>query len=663
MSSSLTDPISSSQSLGLRTDNRFPDPFWDVASMNMPTSIQSALYWSEFLLQANGIYREAIRRIVSYFITDIDIVDMDDRKIGKAERDKYLDFLNDTLGIKKILNVVATDFLTYGNSFTSVLMPFRRYLSCKKCGFEAPLRKIANSGQFRFEWKNFDFHAGCPKCGYAGVWQHVDRRSNQAEDIEVKRWRPQEIDILYDDFTGKSTYIWKIADEYRAKLRQGKLHHIENASWEIIQAVKSNQNLMFDKNVIYHMKEDALAGLLPRGWGMSRVLTNFRQAYYVQVLQRYNEAIALDYVVPFRVLTPAPRTNGGGGSESTDPVHSINLSGFVNRVQQMLAARQRDPARWNVLPFPLEYNALGGEAAELAPRELIDQGQETLLTSIGIPVELFKGSLSVQSAPVALRLLEANWSQLVHHMNAFLSRLVRRVSELLGWDPVHARLTRVTHADDLNRQMAKLQLMMGNQISKTTGLNSVGLDYDAEVRRMLEEGRIESEEQQRMTEEMTQSAQMQEYVNAIAPDVQTQAMAALQGGQPGAAPAPGGAPAGPGGQPMPGMGPSAVDQFISQRQNNPNVPITPDELQAQAQTIAADLMAKTDYARRTDLAKLRKSDITMHQLVTSLLEQMRRDAASQGREQVLQQQYGKAASAPPPITQVIPRRSRYISLD
>lgn len=53
----------------------------------------------------------------------------------------------------------------------------------------------------------------------------------------------------------------------------------------------------------------------------------------------YNEAIALDYVIPFRVLTPEST-----GDSDTDPVHRINLAGFVGRVNGMLNARKRDPA-------------------------------------------------------------------------------------------------------------------------------------------------------------------------------------------------------------------------------------------------------------------------------------------------------------------------------
>lgn len=318
--------------------------------------------------------------------------------------------------------------------------------------------------------------------------------------------------------------------------------------------------------------------------------------------------------------------------------------------------------RWNVLPFSIDYKALGGEAADLAPTDLINQGMDTLLTSIGVPVEFYKGSMNIQAAPVALRLLEANWSHLVHNLNIFINKLVTRVARLMGWEPVHARLIRVTHADDLNRQMAKLQLMMGNQISKTTGLGSVGLDYDSEIRRMLEESRIEAEEQQRMQEEMEQGAQMQEYINTIAPDITTQAVSALQGAS-GGAPAPGAAAAPAGAAQAGAMGQSAVDQFTAQRINNPNVPITPEEMQAQADTIASDLMSKQPQARKSELSKLRKSDQTMHALVTSIMENIRQQAASQGQQMVLDQQFGKtAAPKPPPVIPSDLRPRRFIDL-
>jgi len=650
----LTDHFAASGP-GMSADDRFPDPFCDIASLHMPESIQAALRWCEFIMNCNGLYRQAIDRVVSYFLTDIQIEDIGKSQLSREEKDKYEEFFNDTLGIKNELHSVAMDYLTYGNSFTSVIVPFRRYLSCKRCGMEMPLSQVFNKPACAFKWQDFEFHATCPNCKYTGVWTHIDRRGGYSANLKIKRWSPHEIELLWDPYTNDVQHIWRIPEDYRTLIKQGHLHHLERASWEIIQAVKNNQNLMFDKDIIFHLKEDALSGLRNRGWGISRILANFRQAWYVQILMRYNEAVALDYVIPFRVITPAPR---GGDGQSSDPVHTINLGNFTSRVQAMLRARRSDPARWNVLPFPVNYQALGGDASQLAPKELLDQGFDTLLKCIGMPVELFNGTLNMQAAPAALRLFEANWTHLPHNLNRFLNHVSAIVAKTKSWEQAKVSLTRVTHADDLNRQMAKLQLMMGQQISKGTGLKSVGLDYDEETRRMLEEERTFAEEQTRMQREMEQSQQMEslsqnaQMMGGVGdPGAGATGMAPQQQGMMPAAPGmPPAAPGMPPGAVMP-VGPPTdpVDQFLMQRQNSPNVPRTPEDLQAQAQLIAQQLLSLPEGQKDSQLIKLKRSDATMHALVRSIIDDIRQQAQSEGGAMLMQQQYGGGAAAQAPV--------------
>jgi hypothetical protein len=219
----------------------------------------------------------------------------------------------------------------------------------------------------------------------------------------------------------------------------------------------------------------------------------------------------------------------------------------------------------------------------------------------------------------------------------------------MSWSPVTAKLQRVTHADDLNRQMAKLQLMQGQQISTTTGLQSVGLDYEEETKRMLEEQKIYAEEQARMQEEMEQAQQMQ--AMSQGPDMMmgvgnTGASATGQpqqgGGDPAAAAAGGQPQAAPAGPP-----PSPVDQFLSQRQNAPNVPRTPEDLQVQAETIANQLLAMPDAQKNAELIKLKRSDQTMHALVTSMIDDIRQQARSQGGQMLMAQQFGQGGGVPP----------------
>jgi hypothetical protein len=301
----------------------------------------------------------------------------------------------------------------------------------------------------------------------------------------------------------------------------------------------------------------------------------------------------------------------------------------------MLRARRVDPARWNVLPFPVQYQALGGDATALAPTDLLNQSFDTLMKCIGMPVELMNGTLSFQAAPAALRLFEANWSHLPHCLNNFLRNLGQTLSRAQSWEPVSIKLQRVTHADDLNRQMAKLQLMQGQMVSKTTGLKSVGLDYEEETKRMLEEERIYAEEQARMQKEMEQSQQMQ--------DLSQQAQMMQGAGDPGASATgapPGGAP--PGAAPQPGMGGgSPVDAFLAQRQNSPNVPRTPEDLQSQAQLLAQQILSLPEAQKDSELIKLKRTDPTTHALVSSIIDDIRQQARTQGGAMMMAQQFGQ----------------------
>ena len=615
------------------TSTQFPDPYCDMASTVMPKDIREAMRWCQFIVSVNGTYRSAIQRIISYFLTDVELTSASGQdgkdSVGDEEKSKYLEFLNDVLGIKVQLANIAMDYLVYGNSFSSLLLPFRRFLSCPKCGAEAPLAQYYENAKYKYEWSNYQFKARCTRCKYEGAFKRIDRRSNEPEKVRIKRWSPLDLDILHDQYSDNCKYIWKIPGTYKTDIRNGELFHLDNVPWEIVEAVRKDKAFMFNPDALYHMKEDALAGVVNRGYGISRVLSNFKQAWYCQVLHRYNEAIALDYIIPFRVISPAGRS--GGSPESSDPLMSIHMGDFVSQGHKMMKDRRRDPASMHFFPHPINYQMLGGEASQLAPKDLIDQGLKTLLDSIGVPVELYSGTLTAQAAPASLRLFEANWGHLIHQLNRFLHYVVARVSKVMSWEPVTCRLARVTHADDLNRQMAKLQLMQGGQISKTTGLGSVGINHVEEERMKLEEDKEAAKLQEEAQKQMQQNEMMSQMAAPPPPP---------PGGDPaaaGAAPPGGAPPAAP-----PGAPPGAAQTFAAGQPLIPNAPTTVEELNGIATTLAQQAMQMPSKGQRTSfMIQLRKENPTVHSLVKSQIDDMERQAALQGRDQVLQQQFGQ----------------------
>lgn len=618
---------------GAAQSEHFPDPFVDVATLAMPQSMRNALQWCEYIWHVHGTYRMAMERIISYFLTDIEIEDASDE-----EKDKYLEFLTDVLDIMTQLQNLMRDRMAYGNAFASMLIPFKRFLVCPKCHSSFSLKTVYNSRVFGFSWNNFQFTASCPKegCNHRGAWRVDDKPDDEKKKLRIKRWSPHEMEMLHDEYTDEVSYLWRIPEDYKQQIRRGNLFHLERVPMPVLEAIKHNQMFRFNDDVIFHMKEPTLSGIRNRGWGIPRILTNFRQIWYVQVLHRYNEAIALDYVIPFRLITPAPRGGSStGGGQATDPLMTFNMGDFRQQISSMLRKRRRDPASWQMLPFPVQYQMLGGDANKLAPRDLMDQGMEQLLNDAGTPVELYKGTLQLQAAPVALRLFEATWHHLVHEINMFLKWVVKQVSQILSWEIVAAKLQRVTIADNLEKQMAGLQLMMGEQLSGQSGLRALGFDWDTEQRRMAEEAQKKQELQARMQEEMEQAGFAQQLAKG---------MSGGPGGDPAAAGGGGGDPAAAGGAPpgggaaggggMPGMSP--VTDYLEQM--SPSTPQTPEDQLEAASQIAQQMLGLPEGVKDSELRKLKEKNEVLHSLVRSKMDDMRRQARMQGGAMVLQQQ-------------------------
>ena len=587
----------------------FPDPFLDYSGIYTPSNLRAMLKWSELMWSSNGTYRMALQRVVAYFLTQVELIDVTDNV-----KKRYEEFLNDTLKVMSELRLIGLDFIMYGNSFSSVIMPFRRYLRCNNCKFEQPIKRVP------YVFRNFKYYSSCIKCNCRGEHEAFDRRSTEQDKIRIKRWSPHDIELLYHPISHSCEYLYRIPEDLKRMVRQGKSFYLEHTPLKMIEAIEKDGMFKFDDERVFHFKEDTLAGLNNRGWGIPLALSNFKQGFYVQTLKRYNEAIALDYVVPWRIITPG-RPSGPTGQ--VDPALHANLGGFSQTIRGMIAEHRRDPLAMHSLPFPVEYQTLGGEANSLAPSELLSLGIDELLNSCGVPAELYKGTLSMQAMPSALRLFEATWPHLVAGFNNWLNWMLDQVATSLSWESARARLTPVTRADDMEARVMRLQLSAAQKISDSTALAPLGIDdIRSEIKKMFDEQRIYQEEAKKFEEEQAQAEEMQRRL------AETAAM--QQGMMPGGGAMPPGGMA-PGGGMGGGMGAPGGGQGGS---------MTPGDILDQAEQIAGQLIEQPEAERRRQLSQIRQTDETLHAVVKQKLEQMRTEARSVGQQQVIQQAAG-----------------------
>ena len=569
---------------------KYPNPFIDIASEYIPRDMTTIFEWMEYLMLSMPPFRTVSQRVVRYFLTELVLEGTDD-----GEKSKYEDFLNNQLHIMQQLAEIGDDYQCYGNAFVSIYFPFDRFLTCPKCHTDYYI----GATDYKFHRKTGTFTASCPKCQLQDVqMERSDRRSPDTSRVKLVRWNPKDIRLRVHPISRKIEYFMRLDPVFVAKVLEGESFYLNDTPWAIVDAcLKSDKArkeylFKFREDSIYHMRCSTLAGLPVKGWAIPPLLQNFKLAFYVQLLRRYDEAIALDYIMPFRVLFPKNVSPQG-----QDALQSLSMSSFMGHMQTMVAAKRKNLTDIQVSPFEIGYQMLGGEAKALAPKDNIALAMDELLNSMGFPAELYKGTLSIQAFPVALRLFEKQWNSLVDGYEDFINWMLKRIGRHFMWNDITGSLRSVTLADDVERKALSLQAAAGQDISKATAYRPLGIDY--------------MEEQKRITEEQ-----------AAIQKLQQEAMERAQAQQAN--------PSGGGGGAAPSYG------------------ATPGDVSEQAKALAQQLLTQTpETMRRGELIKIKHSNPTLHALVLQNMDEMRGQMASQGQAMMMQQaqQGGKQAEA------------------
>lgn len=494
----------------------------------------------------------------------------------------------------------------YGNSFVSLYLPFDRYLECPDCHVQIHISRM----KYDFDAEHARFMCECPRCRNGKVeFKRIDRRRRDTGKIKIIRWNPKRIKLKIHPISGEIRYYYKLEEKFIQRVREGDPFYINSAPWGFIdtatgeKAKRGSENLFeFAEGQIYHMKDTVFSGLQDkiRGWAVPPLLPYFKLAYYIQLMRRYDEAIALDFIMPFRILYPQGQAPGG-----QDALTMVSMQTFIAAMSQMVEKKRANMTSIEVAPFAIGYELIGGEAKQLAPKESIQQAEQELLNAMGFPQELFAGTLSLQAAPVALRLFEREWNPLVDNMNAIMQWISDQVSRYFMWDPATVKLAPITLADDIEKKGLQMQAAAGQDISKQTAYRTMGIDYLKEQERIIKE----QQDIQKMQEKAMAEAQAQ------------QANGAMGAGDGGGAEGGGDASGmnGPGGQ----------------------VGASPSDLVQQAQQLADTLVKDPDPSHvRSTLISLKSTNPTLHAMVKQYMQDERNQLSSQGRQMMLSQMRG-----------------------
>ena len=296
---------------------RYPSPFFDIAQMYLPTSFKQLMRWCRYYFLTNPLINSVSYKMAEYPITDL-VFDTQNQPLYY----QWSNFFRKTLKFKKTQVEIGLDRNVYGNCFVSIYYPFRKYLKCQRCGRETRVEHQ------KYVFRSFKFTGDC-QCGHYGEFDAKDIYVRSAEEIRLIRWNPEFITILHNDATGESEYYYQIPATMANDVRMGKRHVIEKIPQIFIEALKDNKALKFSKDNIHHQRRPTISQK-DKGWGLPMLLPVLKDAFYLQILRKAQEAVSIEHVTPLRILFP------NSSSVSADPYSTVNLTSWKSQIEAEL---------------------------------------------------------------------------------------------------------------------------------------------------------------------------------------------------------------------------------------------------------------------------------------------------------------------------------------
>ena len=494
---------------GVRTLNSYPNPHFDLSSQEVPLTVKELFRHCLYLYLSHSEIAPIINKKCSYIITDL-IYDT------RSDRDKaaWKEVLEDILNVREFEYEMLLDQEIFGNSFCSLYYPFERNLVCKKCEKETSI----TNPDLVWHYREHKFVGTCPHCKQSTGFDVNDRQVKHKKRLKLIRWFPEYMQILQNPITGKSDHIYKIPKWLRTGVKKSEKDQnkylVEDMPMVFLQAIKKGEDVKLDPETFYHMRVPG-PSYYDTSFAIPPMLCVFKDAWLFQTYRRAQEAIAMEHVLPLRMLVPRPISG-----DHSPHLHN-DLGQWSYRMQSMISRWRRDPNAVFTAPFPCEVVNIGGDAQALQVHNDMLQIRQQISVGLDFPPTLAFGDMNFSGSSITLRMLENTFLTRIAQLERFLTGfVVPKVQAWLGLPPIEIKHRDFKMADDAQQKQIALSLRQTNTLSDQTVISELGFNYADELKRKRAE---EEDRNSAMMRQMVTQAEAQGKAQMISAKFEAQA--------------------------------------------------------------------------------------------------------------------------------------------
>ena len=443
-------------------------PFYTISNQYIPRDLKSLLKWVDYILGQSPLVSETLRKYSTYPITEF-VHDTDNVSTRKAFEATYK-----ALSMKQTLGDIGMNFFSKGNAIVSLHYKIDRHLKCQSCGASHSIRAIS------YKFTKETFQGTCPSCHHTGVFTRNDLYKKSPEGMRLVLWNMMQISVHHNPITGRSDYYYQIPKRVCDAIRMGDKMFMEDTPWEIIQCALRNKELLLDRNKVYHLRNVSLNQAI-EGLGTPPLISLYHLVFYEATLRKANEAIATEYLMPLRIVSPAPQTG------QSDPIVNASMKTFVSNMTRLAEAHRRDGNAIAFSPIPVSYQPISGEGRTLLVNQEIANAQQTMLLGLGVSQELLSGTSNWTSSTVGLRMLNNMLLNYTSQLEDFFEWLNQKISAYLSVDSVKTSLVPFKLTDDSENKQFMMSLYQAGKVSDSSMMELLGVNISEERERIIDD--------------------------------------------------------------------------------------------------------------------------------------------------------------------------------
>lgn len=493
----------------------YPHQFFSISDKYIPNTMKELFRWAMYIYSTNGSVNQTIRKMAGYVTTDLVYNSEDEKSV-----DNWKSVLR-TIEYQRFEKLMLLDYFTYGNAFARFMYPKQRMLACPKCKHADPI------DNHDYKFASFRFQSVCNKCGYSGPMDAYDRPTRNKAKLKLIRIDPRYIQPIHEPVSGSTEYLYSIPRALANRIREGSKNRaslrviLDNVPLEIITAVEKGHLIKFPKDTIYHFKWDSVSRD-DNSLGEIPFLAIFKTVWLYNTLWRAQEAVSLEHVLPWLMVSPA--STGGG----VDPISNFNMESWTSFMKEAIPRWRRDPNFVGIAPFPVNAVQLRGDAKGLDNWQGLEHLRASIAGGMGIPESFLYGGSQYSAASVELRVLENEFRNIVTQLDTFLEDFtIPKLIRYFRFKRIDIHHQQFKMADDVQQRSMMLQLHQSGVASEQRVATEFGLNY-AQERKLIT---MELEERAKLQRRVQLAdAEVQAEIQVIMAKAQARAQQIMQTG-------------------------------------------------------------------------------------------------------------------------------------